>query len=162
MIVDSSALVAVIKREPDWAALSARMRVADSLRMSTASYLETAIVLDGRRDAVMSAQLDEVIEDTGIVIEPVTETQAKIAPQAFRDFGKGSGHPAKLNFGDCFSYALARDKREPILYKGDDFCHTDLNSALETNYPIACPTPAPSLNGNRQPDRSLLQTRDDR
>jgi ribonuclease VapC len=58
-------------------------------------------------------------------IEPVTAAQAKIARQAYRDYGKGSGHPANLNFGDCFSYALARDKREPILYKGDDFVHTD-------------------------------------
>ena len=131
MIVDSSALVAVIKREPDWAAFSDCMKVAGSLRMSAASYLETAIVLDSRRDAVMSAQLDDVIEETRIIIEPVTEAQAKIARQAYRDFGKGSGHPAGLNFGDCFTYALARDKREPVLYKGDDFVHTDLRSALQ-------------------------------
>jgi len=129
MIVDSSALVAVIKRELDWAALSDRMKAAGRLRMSAASYLETAIVIDGRRDAVMRAQLDDVIEETGIVIEPVTVEQAKIARQAYRDYGKGSGHPANLNFGDCFSYALAREKREPMLWKGDDFGHTDLRPA---------------------------------
>ena len=129
MIVDSSALVAVIKREPDWASFSDCMKVASSLRMSAASYLETAIVLDSRRDAVMSAQLDDVIEETGIVIEPVTEAQAKIARQAYRDFGKGSRHRAGLNFGDCFTYALAREKREPVLWKGDDFGHTDIRPA---------------------------------
>jgi ribonuclease VapC len=97
--------------------------------MSAASYLETSIVLDSRRDPIMSTGLDELIEDVGIVIEQVTAEQAKIARQAYRDFGKGSGHPANLNFGDCFTYALAREKREPLLYKGDDFGHTDLRSA---------------------------------
>ena len=130
MIVDSSALVAVIKHEPDWAALLDCMKVAGSLRMSAASYLETAIVLDGRRDVVMSVQLDDVIEETGIVIEPVTVEQAKVARQAYRDYGKGSGHAANLNFGDCFTYALAREKREPVLFKGDDFGHTDLRAAV--------------------------------
>jgi ribonuclease VapC len=65
-----------------------------------------------------------------MVIESVTAVQARMARQAYRDYGKGSGHPANLNFGDCFSYALAREKREPILYKGDDFVHTDLRSAV--------------------------------
>jgi len=91
--------------------------------------LETSIVLDGRHDPAQSARLDDLIEELGMVIEPVTSHQARIARQAYRDYGKGSGHPANLNFGDCFSYALARDKREPILYKGDDFVHTDLRSA---------------------------------
>jgi ribonuclease VapC len=72
---------------------------------------------------------EEMIRESWIVIEPVTAAQAKIARQAYRDFGKGSGHPANLNFGDCFSYALARDKREPVLWKGDDFGHTDLRPA---------------------------------
>jgi ribonuclease VapC len=129
MIVDSSALVAAIKREPDWLALSEKMNSTDGLRMSAASYLETAIVLDSRRDPVMSAGLDELIEDMDIVIEPVTAEQARIARQAYRDYGKGSGHAANLNFGDCFTYALAREKREPVLFKGDDFGHTDLRPA---------------------------------
>jgi ribonuclease VapC len=130
MIVDSSAIVAVIKREPDWLALSDCMDAAATVRMSAASYLETAIVLDSRRDSVMSAKLDDVIEEVEIVIQPVTVTQAKIARKAYYDYGKGSGHPASLNFGDCFTYALAREKREPVLWKGDDFGHTDLRSAL--------------------------------
>jgi ribonuclease VapC len=129
MIVDSSALVSAIKREPDWIELSRAMDSAKTLSMSAASYLETAIVIDCLRPA-QSARLDELIDQMDMVIEPVTAEQAKIARQAYRDYGKGSGHPANLNFGDCFSYALARAKREPILYKGDDFVHTDLRPAV--------------------------------
>jgi ribonuclease VapC len=131
MIIDSSAMVAVIKREPDWLVLSERMDSTDRVYMSAASYLETAIVLDRYRDPARSARLDEAIEEARIVVEPVTVAQAKIARQAYHDYGKDSGHPANLNFGDCFSYALARDKREPLLYKGDNFVHTDLRSALQ-------------------------------
>ena len=68
--------------------------------------------------------------EVGIVIEPVTERQARIAREAYRDFGKGSGHPAQLNFGDCFAYALAKDKAEPLLFKGADFAHTDVRRAI--------------------------------
>jgi ribonuclease VapC len=129
MIVDTSAIVAILKYEPGSIALLNKLNSAESAHLSAASYLETAIVLDGRHDPVLSAGLDELIGETGIVIEPVTEAQAKIARQAYRDYGKGSGHQANLNYGDCFSYALARDKREPLLYMGDDFIHTDLRPA---------------------------------
>jgi ribonuclease VapC len=88
-------------------------------------------VVDGWKSPILSSEFDELIERFKIVIEPVTAEQAKIARQAYRDFGKGSGSPANLNFGDCFTYALARDKREPLLYKGDDFGHTDLRAALQ-------------------------------
>ena len=70
------------------------------------------------------------MSEAAIAIEPVTETQARIAREAFRDFGRGSGHRAKLNFGDCFAYALARASNEPLLFKGEDFTHTDIISAL--------------------------------
>ena len=73
---------------------------------------------------------DELIEEAGLVVEPVTERQARLGRQAYADFGKGSGHPAGLNFGDCLSYALALDLREPLLWKGDDFGHTGVRSAL--------------------------------
>jgi ribonuclease VapC len=129
MIVDSSAMIAAIKRESDWIALSQAINSAETLRMSAASYLETAIVVDGLRDAVQSARLDELLLDLEMIIEPVTATQARIARQAYRDYGKGSGHAAGLNFGDCFSYALAREKREPLLFKGGDFTHTDIRQA---------------------------------
>ena len=129
MIVDSSAMIAILTDEPDGPALSRVLDGPQIVRLSAASYLETSIVLDKRRDTLMSVKIDDLIESARITLEPVTVEQARIARQAYRDYGKGSGHPANLNFGDCFSYALARDKREPILYKGDDFVHTDLQSA---------------------------------
>lgn len=130
MIVDTSAIVAILKDEPEGIAFSKALDEADYAGISAASYLETAIVIGRYRDPVLNAELDELLEDAGIVIVPVTQEQAKIARQAFRDYGRGSGHAANLNFGDCFSYALARTMREPLLYKGDDFSHTDLPSAL--------------------------------
>jgi ribonuclease VapC len=129
MIVDSSALIAILKREPEGSAFSGTLEAAPDAKISAATYLEAAIVIDRLRDPMLSLLLDDVIERARISIEPLTAAQAKIARQAYRDYGKGSGHPAKLNFGDCFSYALARDKREPLLYKGDDFVHTDLRPA---------------------------------
>jgi ribonuclease VapC len=99
--------------------------------MSAASYLETSIVIDRSRDPRPSRQFDLLLHEAGIEIVPVTVEQARIAREAYRDFGKGSGHPAGLNFGDCFAYALATDRGEPLLYKGDDFVHTDIRSALD-------------------------------
>lgn len=130
MIVDSSALIAILTDEPDALALSQVLDRPETVRVSAASYLETSIVLDKHRDPVLSAKLDGLMELAKMVIEPVTAEQAKIARQAYRDYGRGSGHPANLNFGDCFSYAPARDKREPMLWKGDDFEHTDLRPAI--------------------------------
>jgi len=130
MIVDTSALIAIIKLEPEAASIAEAMEKSETLRVSAGTLFETFIVVDGYRSPKLSARLDEIVEHPRIVIEPVTEAQAKIARQAYRDFGKGSGHPAGLNFGDCFSYALARDKREPMLWKGDDFGHTDIRPAV--------------------------------
>jgi ribonuclease VapC len=129
MIVDSSALIAILKRELHWQVLSKVLDSAESARISAGNYLETSIVVDGWRNPILSREFDELIERFRISIEPVTAEQAKIARQAYRDFGKGSSHPANLNFGDCFSYALAHDKREPMLWKGDDFGHTDIRPA---------------------------------
>lgn len=130
MIVDTSALVAVLRQEPECLAFARALDASEEARISAASYLELAIVIDSRRDSVMSRVIDEIIEMFNIQIEPVTVEQARIARQAYRDYGRGSGHPANLNFGDCFSYALARSKREPILFKGSDFSATDLRSAI--------------------------------
>ena len=129
MIVDTSALVAILRFEPERMAFAKVLDGAKSLYISAETYLELSIVIDSRRDPVLSREIDEIIARFNIMIEPVTAEQARIARQAYRDYGKGSGHPANLNFGDCFTYALARDKREPVLYKGDDFVHTDLRSA---------------------------------
>jgi ribonuclease VapC len=98
--------------------------------MSAATFLEAAIVVDGSRDPILSREFDEFVAASGIAIEPVTERQARIAREAYRDFGKGSGHAAQLNFGDCFAYALAKDRMEPLLFKGGDFRHTDVRPAL--------------------------------
>ncbi len=131
MIVDTSALIAIVKMESEAAFIANAMEKAETLRISAAAMLEAFIVVDGYRIPKLSARLDEILEHSKVVIEPVTAEQAKIARQAYRDYGKGSGHPAGLNFGDCFTYALAREKREPVLWKGDDFGHTDLRAAIE-------------------------------
>jgi ribonuclease VapC len=131
MIVDSSAIIAILRGEPEAQAFAEAMEQAMSLRMSAGTLFEASIVADGFRDPRLSARFDEIVEVPKMVVEPVTVEQARIARQAYRDYGKGSGHPAGLNFGDCFSYALARDKREPILFKGNDFVHTDLRAAAK-------------------------------
>lgn len=132
MIVDTSALVAVLRYEPECLSFAQLLDEAENLSMSAASYLELSIVIDSRKDIALSHEIEDLIERFEIVIEPVTVEQARMARQAYRDYGKGSGHAANLNFGDCFSYALARAKREPILFKGDDFIHTDLRSAMKS------------------------------
>lgn len=131
MIVDSSAIIAILKHEPGWEAISESLHTSNNCSMSTATYVEVSIVVDRWKDPVMSRDLDQLIDRFAIALEPLTAEQARIARQAYRDYGRSSGHPANLNFGDCFSYALARTTREPILFKGDDFNHTDLRSALE-------------------------------
>jgi ribonuclease VapC len=129
MIIDSSAIVAIVKLEADAEVLSASIEAASSVKVSAVSYLESSIVIDGYRKPELSARFDQLLEEAKLEIEPVNEEQARIARQAYRDYGKGSGHRANLNFGDCFAYALARVKREPLLYRGDDFVHTDLRTA---------------------------------
>jgi ribonuclease VapC len=98
--------------------------------MSAADILEAAVVIDASRDPVASRRFDELIHTAEIRVESVTETQARIARDAYRDFGKGSGQRTALNFGDCFAYALAKDPGEPLLFKGNDFVHTDIASAV--------------------------------
>jgi|LauGreDrversion4_1035100.scaffolds.fasta_scaffold46559_3 ribonuclease VapC len=132
MIVDSSAIIAILRGEPDAERYSEALEQSlSSRRMSAATYLQTALVIDASRDPVLSRNLDRLIETAQITIEPFTDEQAKRARQAYRDFGKGSGHPAQLNFGDCFVYALATSTGEALLYKGADFGHTDIVPALK-------------------------------
>jgi len=130
VIVDTSALIAILRDEPEAVACAEVIEAAPSRRMSAANFVEAAIVIDGSRDPVASRRLDDLVKEAQLVIEAVTEVQARIAREAYRDFGRGSGHPARLNFGDCFAYALARATGEPLLFKGDDFTHTDITSAL--------------------------------
>ena len=128
MIVDSSALVAILGSEPEADDLENSLLDAPLRRISAVTYVETAIVVDSRRDAVLSRRLDEFLRETEVDIEPVTSDQARLAREAYRDFGKGR-HRAGLNFGDCFAYALAKDKGEPLLFKGEDFRRTDVEVA---------------------------------
>jgi ribonuclease VapC len=130
MIVDSSAVLAVVREEAEQPEFERMMEQAEVCRISAANYLESAIVLDAVRDAIVSRRFDDWLRAAEIIIEPVTAEQAKIAREAYRDFGKGSGHPAQLNFGDCFAYALAKTSGEPLLFKGRDFLHTDIESAV--------------------------------
>jgi ribonuclease VapC len=130
MVIDTSALVAILRAEPDAEAFARAIADADVCRLSAASYVEVGAVIDGSRDPVASRRLDELLEAARVRIDPVSTEQASIARAAYRDFGKGSGHPAGLNFGDCFAYALARVTHEPLLFKGDDFTRTDVSSAL--------------------------------
>ena len=126
MIVDTSALIAILRDEPEARQFAIAIAEADRRRISAANYLESAIVIDGSRDPIASRRFDDLLREAEIVIHPVTEEQARIAREAYRDFGRGSGHPARLNFGDCFAYALAMSTAEPLLYKGDNFLHAGI------------------------------------
>jgi ribonuclease VapC len=130
VIVDSSAVVAILHAEPEAAAYLRAIYAAGQCRISAANFVEAAIVIDAGRSPVASRRLDDLLQAATVTIEPVTEAQAHIARQAYRDYGRGSGHPARLNFGDCFAYALARETGEPLLFKGDDFRHTDIAPVL--------------------------------
>lgn len=130
MIVDTSAVVAILRGEPDAGSYGDALARAVEPRMSAGTYLETAIVVDLNGDPVLSGRLDDLMSAVGMGVEPVTKEQADVARRAYRDFGKGRGHRAALNFGDCFAYALARVSGEPLLYKGDDFSHTDVEGVL--------------------------------
>ena len=133
MILDTSALIAILRLEkeaPEFARIiEIAAKSAAQPRISAVGYVEAGAVIDGSKDPIASRRFDELIEAAQITIEPVTEAQARVARQAYRDFGKTSGHPAKLNFGDCFSYALSKSKGEPLLFKGQDFSRTDVKSA---------------------------------
>jgi ribonuclease VapC len=131
VIVDTSAIIAILRNETDAGRYIDALEGARGTRMSAATYVETAIVVDANRDPVLSRRLDDLLRVAGIGVEPVTAEQAELARRAYQDYGKGSGHRAGLNFGDCFSYALARTAAEPLLFKGDDFPHTDLSAALD-------------------------------
>jgi ribonuclease VapC len=131
VIVDASALIAILRDEPEAPAMAQAIEEATQRQISAANWLEAAAVIDGSRDPVASRQFDDLIGVARILVAPVTEQQARIARAAYRDFGKGSGHPARLNFGDCFAYALAKDTGEPLLFKGRDFTHTDIVPALQ-------------------------------
>lgn len=128
MVLDTSAIIAIIAREPSASRLSAALDAADTRRISAASMVEASMVLLGRRGPPSDRLLDQFVREINADIEPVTGTQAQIAREAATRFGRGR-HPAALNFGDCFSYALSIDAGEPLLFVGDDFSRTDVEVA---------------------------------
>lgn len=130
MIVDSSAIIAILRQEPDAELYARALSDAPGSRMSAATFLEAAIVADRAGNPLVSRRFDDICRDAALVVVPFTEEHARIAREAYRDFGRGSGHPANLNLGDCFAYALAKAADEPLLYKGADFGHTDVRSVL--------------------------------
>jgi ribonuclease VapC len=126
VIIDSSAVLAILFAEDDAPAFAQAIGAAERRRMSAGNWLETAIRVDQGGDPIASSALDDFMREADVIIEPVTVGQAQIPRHAYRAYGKGTGHPAGLNFGDCFAYALAKETGEPILFKGDDFARTDL------------------------------------
>lgn len=130
MIIDTSAIVAMLQLEPEATRMLRLLSGRKDSVMSAGTYLECGIVVDGAKDAEASATLDALIRRLSIAIAPVTEEHARLARQAYRDFGKGSGHAAKLNFGDCFAYALAMERGVPLLYKGEDFAKVGLKKLV--------------------------------
>jgi ribonuclease VapC len=129
MVVDTSALLAILQDEPERAAFNKAMEMADSRFISIASFVEVSIVIDARYGAEGLLGLDRFLRRAQIELAVVDQEQGRLARDAFRRFGKGR-HPAGLNFGDCFAYALATALGHPLLYKGEDFSKTDVIAAV--------------------------------
>ena len=130
MIVDTSAVVAIVRDEPEAPAFATLLARADVAVLSAANFVECTVVVDASRDPIAIRRFDELMRAAGIHIKDVTAEQAHIARAAYRDFGRGSGHPARLNFGDCFAYALAKSRDDALLFKGDDFVAPDVRPAF--------------------------------
>jgi len=128
MIVDTSALIAILNDEPERDQF-AQLLVDNTARISAANWFEAAMVADSARLRA-GDQFDRLCASARLIVEPVTEAHARAARIAFRRYGRGSGSKAKLNFGDCFAYALSATSGEPLLFKGKDFTHTDLLRAI--------------------------------
>ncbi|MEJ7837243.1 MAG: type II toxin-antitoxin system VapC family toxin [Thermomicrobiales bacterium] len=129
MIVDSSVIVAILAREVDSEQFAIAIANEASCKISVANFLEVGIVLSGRDVPIWSAPIDLFLERAQIEIVPISVTQGYLAREAHYRFGKRTGHPAKLNFGDCMCYALAKELDEPLLFKGNDFSETDVRIA---------------------------------
>jgi ribonuclease VapC len=131
VIVDASAMITVVLEEPGFETYLDTLLQSSANRMSAATFLEAAIVVDRLPNPRASIRFNELISELEMIIEPVSVDQARIAREAHSRFGRGTGHPARLNFGDCFAYALAKNLDEPLLFIGQDFVHTDIRPALD-------------------------------
>jgi ribonuclease VapC len=129
LIIDSSALLAILNKEPERDRIGAAIGATGARRISAATLLETAIVVEARSGVPGGGDLDELVEKLRLQVVPFTAEHGALAREAFRRYGKGQGHPARLNFGDCFAYALAKATGEPLLFKGGDFAETDISVA---------------------------------
>jgi ribonuclease VapC len=129
IVVDTSAIVAILKAESERDAFAGIIAASDGCFLSTVGYLEASMVIVGRGRPQLADELEELLSESAIELVPFDEQQARVSRAAFIRFGKGR-HSAGLNFGDCVSYALARSRGLPLLYKGGDFAKTDVVSAL--------------------------------
>ena len=129
LAVDTSALIAVIRAEPEASKILDVLGRAEERLLSAATLLEASIVTSGKGSE--AERLRTLVQRAGLEVVPFSAGEASVGAEAFRKFGKGSGHPATLNFGDCFAYALAKTRNLPLLFKGDDFIHTDIQPALK-------------------------------
>jgi ribonuclease VapC len=125
MVIDTSAVLVILQGEPERRSFAEIIESADSIRMSVASFVEASMVIESRYGAEGLRDLDRFLSRAGIELIPVDQEQGQLARTAYSRFGKGR-HRAGLNYGDCFSYAAAISLGEPLLFKGDDFIHTDV------------------------------------
>ncbi len=130
MVIDTSALLAILFDESDARSFAEAIQADAAPIMSAATRLELDIVIIHRLGAAGLEHIDALMDAAGIDIEPVTAEQSSVAREAYLRYGKGEGHPAQPNFGDCFSYALAKVLQQPLLFKGDDFLNTDIDFAI--------------------------------
>lgn len=130
MVIDTSAVLAILQNEPERRAFNELIEKAPTRSMSVPSWVEASMVLQSRFGAEGMRDLDRLVETARIEIVPVDQEQGEEAREAFRRFGKGR-HAAGLNFGDCFSYGLAKSLGQPLLFKGNDFTETDIQAATK-------------------------------
>lgn len=129
MILDSSALMAILGQEPGWQEVAA-LAAEGPCRISSATWVEVGVVADARSPR-HGRRLDDLLAALNAEVVDLDAEQARVARDAYRRYGRGSGSPARLNFGDCLAYALATVRAEPLLFVGDDFTHTDVRAALD-------------------------------
>jgi ribonuclease VapC len=129
LILDTSALMAILQKEPEASAFGDAIAQARSIAVAAPTIVELGIVAEGRAGDVVRPRIDQLLASIGVEIVPFTAEHADLARDAWRRYGKGR-HPAGLNVGDCFAYALAIARGEPLLFKGDDFRHTDVKAAI--------------------------------
>lgn len=142
MIIDTSAIIAILTGEPERDSFLDAIQGSSSNTLSAGSLIELSAVITRKLGDAYSAVAEQLLAELGIRIAPVTDAQGSIGWQAYRDYGIGTGHAARLNFGDCFAYALAKATNEPLLFKGDDFIHTDITPALKPPPPREDAVPA--------------------